>query len=286
MILFFPRTRVLRVPADACAWAVLSPPDRMARRRSALLFEFERWLPRPIECYCCSFHTLSDGRIVACGHDRESVAALADDYDSVIPDTIPDFLADEGLLTDQFELATHDATPSRVRAAVRSVVGLAVVVSILTSVALTTGMVRRSALLEAETQLLADAVDDTYRKALPSEVSGSQPRSVLVRGLLREARQLNRADNHEHTDAALAGSELLSVWDESLGARVHRLSIRRGTASLDVSLSADPQRLLAALELLPDWAIGSPTVRRVGLEHRVGVSLDRSSPLTGRGTLP
>ncbi|MEM8757503.1 MAG: hypothetical protein AAGF47_06955 [Planctomycetota bacterium] len=278
MKLRIPKSRVRLVSAESCVWAVLKPSDRRAHSRHALDYEFERFVSKPIESYATDYIKLTDGAVLACGIDTETIASVVTTYDSVRPDSVPTWLTDVNVDIAQFELAQGAHRPKRVRKAVLAAWATAACVGIGLSSLITVGLSMRAAESRTRAADLRVLADRAYSVVLPEASNAGQPRALIVRGLLRQARDSSAADEAGSSfDASLAVQDLLGSLGRDLGLRVNRISARDGTVAIDTETNRDPGEIITALESVVGWQVGSPAIRRSGSDSRITVALTPSN---------
>lgn len=272
------RARVKLIPPDDCSWAILPASADRSRKREELGFEFERFLPHPIEHYAVDFVRQGDGSYVALAVERGTVEQVRGTHDAVQPDTVPDF-AESDVSPARFELARGPLSPTRVQRLQRLTVATAALLVVASSILITLGLMARTRQLVDEASTLRTLADDTYGTVIPADAPTGQPRSIVVQGLLRQSRQAsNSAADLAMPDVRADVAATLSSWPAS-DARLRQLSIDRDTATIEVLLGADVDAspILEAFGAVPGWQPSAPAVRRTGSDQRVTIRLTRAS---------
>lgn len=272
------RARTKLIPPDECSWAILPASKGRKRRREELGFEFERFLPHPIEQYAVDFVRQDDGSYIALAVERGTVERARVTHDAVQPETVPDF-AESSVSPTMFELARDSLRPRRVLRLQRLTVAVAALLMLASSMLLTLGLTARTRQLADEAATLRMLANDTYGNVIPADAPTGQPRSIVVQGLLRQSRQAaNSAADLAMPDVRADVAATLASWPAS-DARLRQLSIDRDAATIEVLLDADMDAspVLGAFGAVPGWQPSAPAVRRTGSDQRVTIRLTRAS---------
>ena len=272
------RARVKLIPPDECSWAILPASADRNRKREELGFEFERFLPHPIEHYAVDFVRQDDGSYVALAVESGSVERAGGTHDVVQTETVPDF-AESNVSPGMFELARGSLRSTRVQRLQQLTVAASVLLVAASSIFITLGLTARIRQLEDEASTLRTIADDTYGTVIPADAPTGQPRSIMVQGLLRQSRQAaNSAADLAMPDVRADVAATLASWPAS-DARLRQLSIDRDAATIEVLLGADVDAspVLEAFGAVPRWQPSAPAVRRTGSDQRVTIRLSRAS---------
>ncbi|MEO1535875.1 MAG: hypothetical protein AAFS11_10020 [Planctomycetota bacterium] len=272
------RARVKLIPHDECSWAVLPPSKGRNRKREELGFEFERFLPHPIEHYAIDFVRQDDGSCIALAVERGTVERARGTHDAVQPETVLDF-AKSDVSPKMFELARGSLRSTRVQRLQRLTAAASVSLVAASSILITLGLTARTHRLGDETSTLRTLAAETYGIVIPTDAPAGQPRSIVVQGLLRQSRQAaTTAADLAMPDVRADVAATLASWPAS-DARLRQLSINRDAATIEVLLGADVDAslILEAFGAVPGWQPSAPAVRRTGSDQRVTIRLIRAS---------
>lgn len=264
-----PTARRTSIPSDQCYWALLKGAGasglRGSRRREALLYELERYIPVPVESVAVSFADCQDG-IVACAAPMQVIQEFRLTSESVIPDTLPAGLNSGTLDREAFELLRGTTKPKRQERFERLRLICIASLAILASAALTIGFVIRTGQVSTQTAQLKDQIENAYEYALDLSAPSTQPSHVRLVSAVREA-EANAASLPAETqqeDALPLLLHILSQWPESDSLELNRLTIGNTEATLDLSLdtSTDASDVLETLGAPDGWLSRSPRIRQ------------------------
>jgi len=272
----------IRLPPERFYWAVLDAP--VARdRRTALGYLFESVLPLPVERVHAVYLPLSGGRYLACGMDRERLAA----HEGALvlgPQTLPEFLpalVAEPIDPALINLLVGPFEPRAVRRA-RGRVALIVCAAILAcTLAVGWGQLRRAARWQEVSSSFAQTTVGVYDRVLPSAATlpAGSPGSTVppAARLTAELRTLDRTRSEAPAgsprEIAPTLAAMLASWPPDLPASTESLTAAPGAITLTVRLpdEASAERLERELKPPPGWRVSQPTVQRErdGLTVRV-----------------
>ena len=264
-----PKARKTTIPSDQCYWALLKGTGagglRGSRKREALLYELERYIPVPIESVAVSFVPCQD-RIIACAAPLRVIEEFRLTSDSVIPDALPKGLDAGTLNRTSFELLSGPTKPKRQERFERLRLICIASLAILASAALTKGFVVRTGQVSTQTAQLKDQIENAYGYAIDLSAPSTQPPHVRLVSAVRDA-EANAASAPAETrleDALPLLLHILSHWPESDSLGLNRLTIGNTEATLDLSLdtSTDASDVLEALGAPDGWLSRSPRIRQ------------------------
>lgn len=265
------------VPAGSGYWAMLDAVGlpRGRARHEALAYQFEPWLPVPLESVVPRFLTLDGDAVLAVALPRASLLDLLDKgVHSVAIEGSPDFLSPEitaGAIARlrALEFLTGDLTPEPLRRVRRRSAGFLGGGIALALLLLCAGLLRRAEADRTGARQERDRADAIYRAALGRSAEGAiLPLPLLLDAELRKRDQqlgsMNGAGAGTVFEADTALSQLLAGWPadeaglhvESLVAASGALTVR-GTAPTTEQVS----RLVEQLGRLPRAHIEEPSVR-------------------------
>ncbi len=264
-----PHARRTTIPRDKCYWALLKGTGasglRGSKRREALLYELERYIPVPIESVTASFIACEDG-IIACAAPIATIDQLRLTNESAIPDALPVGLASESLDRASFELLQGPTKSRRQEQLERfRLLGIASLATA-ASAALTIGLASRTGQISTRTDQINDQIKTAYGHALDLSAPSAQPPHVRLVSAVREA-EANAAStpaDTERADALPVLLHILSQWPESDSLELNRLTIGENEVTLDLSLDteADAPSVLEALNVPDGWLSRSPRIRQ------------------------
>ncbi len=266
------RPAAKQVPADQLYWGLLDtsglPPIPFGQFRPGAVgrrlgHQFDPVLPRAVEEIHAVYLPLGDDRVLACGMDREQVAALRDmGIDAAAPESIPAPLQSSigtrvdvtrlNLLTGEFRpLAAARRRATRVR-----LVSAAVLVA---SVLVALGNHRRASVFQAAATALRARQIELYDHALGASArAGPTPASVRLATELRRL-SATRAESasYQPPKAGFDLQDVLARWPRGAEIRVERLALTatRVDITVEAANAAAIQSLLDALGELDGWTL-------------------------------
>jgi len=276
-----PRPGPVRIDPAGLYWAVLDGGRRPANE--ALRFAFEDVLPVEVERVHAVFRSLGDGRVLACGIDRERAAAIVGaGRSSATPADLPPWLGVH-VRASSIELLVGDFLPTaarrmRGRAAVLSLIALVAAAAVLGA-----GFEhRRGQLLDAAAAAdgrLALVVSEVLPPANPAN---AQPPALRLEAEVRSLRAAidAAADAPPIAEASPALASVLGAWPDMPRCRTDLLSVTATTITLSTTLpgQAEARRLADALGSLPGWTPGQPQLASTPAGVQVRLELSRPEP--------
>ncbi|MFG0243490.1 MAG: hypothetical protein ACF8R9_11960 [Phycisphaerales bacterium JB054] len=260
----------VRLPPERFYWAVLDAPAARDRR-TALGYLFETVLPVPVERVHAVYLPISDGRFLACGMDREQLAA----HDGALvlgPKAMPEFL-DGAVDPVTINLLVESFEPRAVRRARRRVAFIACAAILACALAVGWGELRRASRWHEISESFAQATAGVYDRVLPASTGAVPPAARLTAELRTLDRTRTDAPAGSPREIAPTLAAVLASWPPGLPASTESLSAAPGAITLTVRLpdEASAERLERELKPPPGWRVSQPTVQREreGLTVRV-----------------
>lgn len=280
------------VPAERLYWAVLDPRPlgrlRIADAERGYLFEDA--LPLPIESVHASYRRLVDGRVVACGIERERMQAF-DRHNlkllSVTPDRIPEpVVAAVGggdVIPADFNLLVGPYEPIPVARLRRRAVLVAATLAVASLVLVAIGVVRRGGAIDRATATVEGHRSEILRVAYPDRsVEGtvsSIPPELRLLGEVRRLASTRSSELPEIPDAAPGLAAIVAAWPEGIDARCDAITVNERGASLRgiVKDNGAVIRLEDAYRNVPGWKlVGSVQFNNQGATPTFTATLERA----------
>ena len=240
-----------------------------AARTQELAYLFESSLQVPLESVHSIFHSLRDGRTVACAVKRELLVDLPSNALALVPESLPDFLknggeegsldidpADLNLLVGEFALAP-------IRRIRRRRIGIGIAAAIVACASLAYGMDRRIRLADQVAESAITHESNALHKVLgpaPPTVPTVQRRMALIaerRGLER-TRTASQATTLP--DVSLFIEAVLAAWPDKPDVRIDHLGATAAAVTIRGN-AAEPlhaQNLSDRLAEVPGFKIDQP----------------------------
>lgn len=264
----------VRLPPERFYWAVLdAPPAR--DRRAALGYLFESVLPVPVERVHAVYVPLGGDRFLACGIDRDRLAAHAGAL-TLGPDALPEFLAAlvaEPLDPASINLLVEAFEPLALRRARRRVTLIACAAILACTLAVGWGQLRSASRWHVIADAFAQATAAVYDRVLPTSTGAVPPGARLTAELRTLDRTRSEAPAGSPREIAPTLAAVLASWPPDLPASTESLTAAPGAITLTVRLpdESSAERLERELKPPPGWRVSQPTVQRErdGLTVRV-----------------
>ncbi len=261
----------VRLPPERLYWAVLDAPAARDRL-TALGYLFESVLPVPVERVHAVYLPLSDGRFLACGMDREQLAAHDDGALVLGPETMPQFL-DGAVDPVTINLLVGASEPGAIRRARRRVTFMACAAILVCALAVGWGQLRRASRWHEISESFAQATAGVYDRVLPASTGSVPPAARLIAELRTLDRTRTDAPAGSPREIAPTLAAVLASWPPGLPASTESLTAAAGAITLTVRLpdESSAERLERELKPPPGWRVSQPTVQRErdGLTVRV-----------------
>lgn len=273
--------REVRPSPEAFFWSLVDGNVvRGARdRREALLAMVESDLPLPLEQVHVAVTELADGKVLACGMERERVAQIVQDRGNLqnevvvlAPAAFAPFVAaaaeEAGIDPRSLNMLTGEFTPKGVARARRVRRGAAAGVLACGLVLAAIGVERRTAYWRAETAGAREA-----SRAMLVEAFGANARPQDLISALRTLRQTRGERPSGGTvDAAVALADFLEGWPTGTGVRVESLVVEtegRGTLIVTADTLEVVQAFGEALRPAVWERVGQPQIATLREEVRM-----------------
>lgn len=260
----------VRLPPERFYWAVLDAPAARDRR-AALGYLFESVLPVPVERVHAVHVPLSGGRVLACGMDREQLAA----HEGALvlgPETLPEFL-DEAVDPVAINLLVGSFEPRGIRRARRRVTLIACAAILACGLVMGWGQLRRASRWQEISESFAKATAGVYDRVLPASTGSVPPAARLTAELRTLDRTRTDAPAGSPREIAPTLAAVLTSWPPGLPASTESLTAAAGAITLTVRLpdESSAERLERELKPPRGWRVSQPTVQREreGLTVRV-----------------
>lgn len=260
----------VRLPPERFYWAVLDIPAARDRR-AALGYVFESVLPVPVERVHAVYLPLGGGRFLACGMDRDRLAA----HEGALllgPETLPEFL--KGAVDPAtINLLVGLIEPRAVRSARRRVALTACAAILACGLLVGWGQFRAASRWQEISESFAEATAGVYDRVLPASTGSVPPAARLIAELRTLDRTRTDAPAGSPREIAPTLAAVLASWPPGLPASTESLSAAPGAITLTVRLpdESSAERLERELKPPPGWRVSQPTVQREreGLTVRV-----------------
>lgn len=264
----------VRLPPERFYWAVLDAPAARDRR-AALGYLFESVLPVPVERVHAVYSPLRENRFLACGMDREQLAA----HEGALvlgPETLPEFLhasVAEPIDPAAINLLLGSFEPRAIRRARRRVTLIACGAILACTLAVGWGQLRRASRWHEISDSFAQATAGVYDRVLPASTGSVPPAARLTAELRTLDRTRTDAPAGSPREIAPTLAAMLASWPPDLPASTESLTAAGGAITLTVRLpdESSAERLERELKPPPGWRVSQPTVQREreGLTVRV-----------------
>lgn len=275
----------VRLPPERFFFAILDPSSLpragRAARRDQLGFLFESQLPIPLESLHAVYERLDGDRALACGMDREVLAAEAGDAVTLGPSALPDWTTTgtTGFDTGRINLLTGPFEPAGLVGARRRWVSQCAAVLLVCSAMLSIGMHRRVVAEGRERRQADTLTEQAYLESLGPSAPG-QPPAARLTAELRRLRQTRspEASLTQPADAAPLLSEALSRWPAELHAQAEQVTAGDRTVRLVVRLpdAAAAETLTESLVANRAWrTAGEQSVERTPEGVRARFTIER-----------
>ncbi|MCP3904800.1 MAG: hypothetical protein GY715_14325, partial [Planctomycetes bacterium] len=218
------------------------------------------------------YERLGDGRVLACGVEREHLATVLDDGAvTLTPETLPTALGDSAEPS-RLNVLTGEFVPAPVRRARRRLAILLLLIASAATFLTVVGIERRVQAVETAVAELRARESATYSEVLPALPPGATtlpPERRLAAELARleQTRRPTAPTANRGTIAPVIGA-LLARWPKSVHAETSLLSITPDaiTVRAEVPSMADAQALATALDAPAGWALDLPQTE-AGKDH-------------------
>lgn len=283
------RASVATVDAEACYWAAFpAPKDALPRgkRERVLAYEFERFLPCPIEDVAYALDD-SGETIFACALPNTQIHAYIETCDVLVPDRVPETIEHPGFDTGKLQMI-GPRRPSHRLSKLRRIRHLSLALGsacVLGIVAL--ALSHRASQLRAEMSRITASTDAVVSAVVGPATPGAQPAEVRLLAMLREARNdsLGATTEDSQPDALPLLSHIVSHWQDA-SYSLERLSIERDHARVTAFAvgDADAMEWADAIDEPEGWTRSPPAISHDGSGQRVLMEFhrDRASTRGGR----
>lgn len=267
---------LVRWPADRFYFDLLDSRSIKGRakttaaRNQELAYLFESSLQAPIEQVHAIFHTLRDGRTLACAVKKETLASVPPTTLALVPESLPAFLVDNNsgevnveVDPDDLNLLVGEFAPAPVRKARKRRIGWGVATLLIVTASIGYGMDRRIRLAEQVSETIASHEAQTLHRVLgpaPPTVPNVQRRMALIaerRGLERTRTASQETDL---PDASLSIAAVLREWPEEPEARIEHFGATATAVTIrgNALESQHAQELSDQLSRVPGFEIEQP----------------------------
>lgn len=280
------------VPCESLYWAVLDPAPLGAKsiRPEQRGFLFESEVPAAIEELQCAYAPLADGKVLACGIERERLPSLAGPgVVSLSPASLPDWLPEEVQRQTgaaMLELLHGEFEPSPCRRARRQF-GLVAAGSVSACAAiLLMGAIGRVRALDAATALADTRRAELVRAALAGAPKrAALPDDLRLEAELRELRGTRSSGAPLVDDVGPVLAASLAAWPDGVAAQVDGMSVSCAKITMrgQAITMDDLQAIVDGIEAIPGWRTAQPVFRvaKDGLAFNLEAASETKSPRAG-----
>lgn len=249
------------------------------KQERLLAYEFERFLPCPIEDVA---HALSDtgDTILACALPVAQLSAYLDTCDVLVPDRVPETLEHPEFDPGRLQLI-GSSRPSHRLSKLRRIRHLSLTLGaacVLGSVSLACS--HRASQLRAETSRVTASTDAVVSAVAGPASPGAQPAEVRLLALLREAQRdaLAATTEDSRPDALPLLNHIVSHWQDT-SYSLERLSIERDHARVSAfaDTEADAMEWADAIDEPEGWTRSPPAISHDRSRQRVLLEFHRDT---------
>jgi len=278
------------LPASQFYWAVLDtsclpralfPSLHKTHQIERFGLLFESVLPVPIETIHAVYRPFAPGRVLACGMDRERLAAAANGALTLVPDNIHSGLEVDGcpVLANELNLLTGPFEPAFLRQArARWFLQTAAIITVAAGLFMF-GAERRAVAARSAAAQTAEELAQACDAVVP-ENGSHQPTALRLTAELRRLRLTHRpsAPGTTASDAASTLGAVLAHWPPDVAVQTDSLVATGSTVAVHATLRdhAGAQAFQAAFEHIDGWTRDQPQISSVRDGVRVTIQLKKS----------
>ncbi len=277
------QSKHMRLPPEQFYWARLETTQLGESRRPnlrSLGYLFESVLPIPIEDVHAVYERIDANTFLACAMSCTELSEL--NFAGAItltPSAVPTFL-ECNVEASRLNLLTVQFAPPQARRLKTQCLAIAIVLVVGIAVLLIFGMERRINAMQAQAVLYDERENTVARSILGDDASAnSLPVRLQLTALARELRSTRDVQTGpiESSDAAVALSELLTVWPRNVSIQTTSLSVTPQMITIQGSLdnAGNVQQLADALQILSAWDLRQPRVNSSRDSVRTTIQLVR-----------
>ncbi len=263
-----PSIKISTVRVQDLYWALLDPVPlgKKTIRLEERGFLFESELPVAIEEVQCAYAPLNDGRVLACGIERERLDNETKAL-SLTPEALPEWLSEDVRVQVEpasLELLHGEFEPRACRRA-RRMFALTVAASVaVAALILTAGVLGRARALDHATALADARREELVRAALAgSPKRPGLPDDLRLLSELRELRGTRSTGAPRVDDVSPVLAATLAAWPDGVAAQVDSMSVSKAKITLrgQAITPTDLQSIVDGLEQIPGWRAAQPVFR-------------------------
>jgi len=280
--------RVHELSQQECVFALLEDPaSRRSDRDRELLYQFEALVPQDVGDVHLVFSKPINGKVIACGCDRDRVQQYQSEAEMLVPASLPDWIGVDSsdAICKELNLLVGAMKPVSFRDREHVTAKIVCFASIVMVLVVMLGVQRKRSVLNERLTDINTQIASMYQQVLPrSSNHNAQPDTIRLSTLLNQARATRTGA------IGLTGHDLVKdlagvfeSWPRELDIQVRALTLNERTLRIELSVSDNEvaSEVVRELSSLKGWGIETrstnPRSDRVDLNMTLARSVETES---------